>query len=282
MSGYGSSTAGPQIKVVIDAPGVLPPAFADPNQLEMALLNLCVNARDAMPEGGTLRISTIAEKVGPGHRTKLPSGTYLCLFVADTGIGMDAAALPRATEPFFSTKGIGKGTGLGLSMVHGLASQLNGILFIQSHPGLGTNVELWLPRSGHVAVEVTSEILAPERPKLNGRVLLVDDEEVVRASTADMLSDLGYVVMEAESAEDALNVFHRNGPFGLLVTDHLMPGMTGTELARNIQASHPTTSILVVSGYSNTEGVAADLPRLAEPFRKDDLETSLAGLAIRV
>jgi signal transduction histidine kinase len=151
-----SSTTGPQIKVVVEAPEGLPAAMADPNQLEMALLNLAVNARDAMPEGGTLRISASPASVRPGHRSKLRIGHYVCLSVADTGAGMDEATLARAVEPFFSTKGVGKGTGLGLSMVHGLASQLGGALTIQSRPGLGTNVELWLPRS----------TVAPEGPAI--------------------------------------------------------------------------------------------------------------------
>ncbi|MDQ0524288.1 PAS domain S-box protein [Methylobacterium gregans] len=146
-----SSTTGPQIRVVVEAPEGLPSALVDPNQLEMALLNLSVNARDAMPEGGTLRISATVEAVEPGHRADLRPGCYIRLSVADTGAGMDEATLARAVEPFFSTKGVGKGTGLGLSMVHGLASQLSGALTIQSKLGLGTNVELWLPRSTAVA-----------------------------------------------------------------------------------------------------------------------------------
>jgi PAS domain S-box-containing protein len=139
-----ASTTGPQIKVTVDARSDLPAAKADPNQLEMAILNLAVNARDAMPEGGILRISTTTENVGREHGANLQPGAYVRLSVADTGAGMDKATLARAIEPFFSTKGIGRGTGLGLSMVHGLASQLGGALTITSRPGLGTNVELWL------------------------------------------------------------------------------------------------------------------------------------------
>jgi signal transduction histidine kinase len=137
-----ASTSGPQIKVAIDVPDSLPHAKADPNQLELALLNLAVNARDAMPEGGTLRISADEEQVGSGHRSGLKSGRYLRLSVADTGVGMDEAVLARAVEPFFSTKGVGKGTGLGLSMVHGLASQLGGATEIESRRGSGTNIEV--------------------------------------------------------------------------------------------------------------------------------------------
>jgi len=274
-----SSTTGPQIRVVVDAPEELPPALADPNQLEMALLNLSVNARDAMPEGGTLRISASAETVEPGHRAKLRTGSYIRLSVADTGEGMDAATLARAVEPFFSTKGVGKGTGLGLSMVHGLASQLSGALNIQSKPGLGTNVELWLPQSiAAVEVEASTETLV-ETCLTRGIALLVDDEEFVRMSTADMLSELGYAVIEAASGEEAMRLVDRGERFDLLVTDHLMPGITGTDLARAVRSNRPGVPVLLVSGYAESDGVAADLPRLTKPFRKDELASSLSQLA---
>ena len=274
-----ASTTGPQIKVVVEAPEALPPALADPNQLEMALLNLSVNARDAMPEGGTLRISASAETVGPRHRAKVRPGDYIRLSVADTGAGMDEATLRRAIEPFFSTKGVGKGTGLGLSMVHGLASQLGGALTIQSKPGLGTNVELWLPHSSTapVAAEPTTEM--SEAPLTRGTALLVDDEELVRMSTADMLTELGYAVIEASSGEEAMRLVEGGRHFDLLVTDHLMPGITGTDLARAVQGLRPDVPVLLVSGYAENEGVAADLPRLTKPFRKDELASSLAQMA---
>lgn len=273
-----ASTTGPQIKVVVDAPENLPAAIADQNQLEMALLNLSVNARDAMLEGGTLRISASTERVDEGHRAKLPAGEYLCLSVADTGTGMDTATLARAVEPFFSTKGIGKGTGLGLSMVHGLASQLNGALTIQSSPGLGTNVELWLPRSMTRAA-TTAGSAEPSEPRLmRGVVLLVDDEELVRASTSYMLAELGYRVIEAASGEEAMQVMANGEPFDLLVTDHLMPGINGTDLARVVRTSRPGTAILLVSGYAEREGLDPDVPRLTKPFRKSELAASLCQL----
>ncbi|GBU19386.1 MULTISPECIES: GAF domain-containing protein [Methylobacterium] len=271
-----ASTTGPQIKVVVSAPDDLPPAVADANQLEMALLNLSVNARDAMPEGGTLRISASAESIRPGHRSNLPAGHYICLSVADTGAGMDAATLARAVEPFFSTKGIGKGTGLGLSMVHGLASQLNGALTIQSRPNLGTNVELWLPRSMLLPVAETRGVEASEGQAAQGTVLLVDDEELVRASTADMLADLGYTVVEAASGEQAMQLLDSGLKFDVLVTDHLMPGVSGTDLAGIVRTSRPGTTILLVSGYAEREGLDPDLPRLTKPFRKADLAASLS------
>lgn len=273
-----SSTTGPQIDVVVQAEDDLPAAKADPNQLEMALLNLAVNARDAMPHGGTLRISATAEKVNRKHRSGLKPGAYVKLSVADTGTGMDEATLARAVEPFFSTKGIGKGTGLGLSMVHGLASQLGGALTIQSQPKLGTHIELWLPQSATAPKEADRLDEAKLAAVTRGVALLVDDEEVVRMSTADMLMDLGFAVIEAESGEDALRIIEKGEQFDLLLTDHLMPGITGTDLARVIRAARPNVPVLLVSGYAETDGVDPDLPRLTKPFRKDELASSLAQL----
>ncbi|MFY9956400.1 ATP-binding protein [Bradyrhizobium sp.] len=271
------STTGPQIRVSVDVAEGLPSAMADPNQLEMALLNLAVNARDAMPSGGTLRITSSAEQVGPGHRTRLNAGRYILLSVADTGSGMDEATLARAVEPFFSTKGVGKGTGLGLSMVHGLASQLGGALTIQSRLGLGTNIELWLPvNSGPLANNLPQK--GPETKSGTGTALLVDDEELVRASTADMLTELGFAVVEAPSAEEALRLIRNGLSPDLLVTDHLMPGMNGTDLARIARSERPGVQVLLVSGYAEADGVAPDLQRLIKPFRSEDLARSLAEI----
>jgi PAS domain S-box-containing protein len=278
MADLVSSTTGPQIKVVVEVSEDVPAAMADPNQLEMAILNLSVNARDAMPEGGTLRISATSEVVETGHSSGLLPGGYICLSVADTGAGMDEATLARAVEPFFSTKGIGRGTGLGLSMVHGLASQLGGALVLRSSPGLGTNVKLWLPRSRSVPVAPEAPLESIGASDSRGTALLVDDEELVRMSTADMLTDLGYYVIEAASAEQAMRLFQAGEQFDLLVTDHLMPGMSGADLARAVRTANPGLPILLVSGYAENEGIAADLPRLTKPFRKDELAASLAEL----
>ncbi|MET0675037.1 MAG: ATP-binding protein [Bradyrhizobium sp.] len=274
-----ASTTGPQIQVIVDTPEALPMALADPNQLEMALLNLSVNARDAMPGGGTLRISAKARTIRAAHPSRLGPGDYVCLSVADSGVGMDEATIAHAVEPFFSTKGIGQGTGLGLSMVHGLTSQLGGALTIRSAPGAGTTIELWLPVSHAVAAPVDALPEAPLRPAATGTVLLVDDEPLARMSTAEMLVDLGYSVIEAGSAEDALQRIDEGVRPSLLVTDHLMPGMSGTELSRALRAKYPELQILVVSGYARSEGITADVARLAKPFRSDELAASLAGLA---
>ncbi len=276
-----ASTTGPQIRVSVETSPDLPAADADPNQLEMAILNLSVNARDAMPDGGTLRISAVSEAIRPHHRSKLHPGDYVRLSVADSGIGMDQATLERAIEPFFSTKGIGKGTGLGLSMVHGLASQLGGALAITSRPGLGTKVDLWFPVStGRSKSPERRGEDAPERKSL-GTALLVDDEDTVRMSTADMLADLGYRVIEASSAKEALSSLEHERHVDVLVTDHLMPGMTGAELARVVRDRSPDKPVLIVSGYAEAEGIAPDLPRLAKPFRQIDLAAALARLLTR-
>ncbi len=273
-----ASTLGPQIRVVAEVGDDLPNARADLNQLEMALLNLGVNARDAMPDGGSLRISAGVERIGAGHRSNLRPGDYVLLSVADTGIGMDEETLKRAIEPFFSTKGVGQGTGLGLSMVHGLMSQLGGALTIVSQPGIGTNVELWLPVSDE-AVEEPEAALAVA-PVTTGQetALVVDDEDLVRASTADMLIDLGYSVVEASSAEDALQMISGGLRPDVVVTDHLMPKMTGTELARTLLSERPDMPILIVSGYAEVGGIAPDLPRLTKPFRHSELAASLSAL----
>jgi signal transduction histidine kinase len=271
------STSGPQINVVFEAPDDLPPAKAVQNQIEMALLNLSVNARDAMPQGGTLRISACEAHVADDHPAKLRPGHYIRMSVADTGVGMDEATLARAVEPFFSTKGVGKGTGLGLSMAHGLASQLGGALTIQSRRGLGTNVELWLPL-GEGEVKTEGALFhTTSTGSAAGTALLVDDEELVRTSTAEMLRELGYEVAEAKSAEEALSLMSDGLRPDLLVTDHLMTGMDGTDLARMVRSEQPGVQILIVSGYAESEGIAPDLPRLTKPFRRDELQSSLAS-----
>ena len=191
---------------------------------------------------------------------------------------MDEATLARAIEPFFSTKGVGKGTGLGLSMVHGLASQLGGAMSLSSKPGLGTNVEFWLPVTSGSANSLPVGVDTAPPTKAAGTALLVDDEDVVRMSTADMLAELGYEVVEAPSAEEALRLFNRGLHFDVLITDHLMPGMTGVDLARAIRERRPDTPVLIVSGYAEAEGVAPDLPRLTKPFRLPELAASVAQL----
>ena len=274
MSELIGTTLGPQIRLHLDIAPDLPHAIADPQQIEMALLNLAVNARDAMPGGGQLTVSARAAEAPAA--AGLAPGRYVVIRVTDTGTGMDADTRRRAVEPFFSTKGVGRGTGLGLSMAHGLALQLGGSLTIDSTVGEGTSVALWLPASA--AVEAVRAVPSVAAAAVAGTVLLVDDEDLVRASTADMLVDLGFEVVEARSGTEALARLATTGPFDLLVTDHLMPGMTGVELARAAVGRQPGLPVLVVSGYSDAVGLAADLPRLEKPFRQADLLAALTGV----
>ena len=273
-----SSTCGPNIKVSVAIDKGLLPAIADSNQLEMAILNLSMNARDAMLDGGTLTLAATAEMIATGCEEQLTPGGYVRVSVADTGAGMDEETLQRAIEPFFSTKGVGRGTGLGLSMAHGLALQLGGKLNISSNPGIGTNVELWLPASTAPLIDKEPPESANAISANAGTVLLVDDESLVRATTADMLADLGYDVVEAVTAESALELFKSGRNFDLLVTDHLMPGMNGVDLSQAVREQQPDLPILIVSGYAETDGVPQWLPRLSKPFRQADLAAGIADI----
>ncbi|WP_019832785.1 ATP-binding protein [Sphingomonas sp. PR090111-T3T-6A] len=277
MADLVATTTGPQIRVMTSAPDDLPPAHADANQLEMAILNLSVNARDAMPEGGTLRITASEECLEPTHQSRLPAGRYIRLSVADTGTGMDEETLARAIEPFFSTKGVGKGTGLGLSMAHGLALQLNGALTISSKPDYGTNIDLWLPLARQ-PVRRDERNMPSTAEHQEGVALLVDDEELVRASTAHMLSEIGYAVVEAGSAEEALALVDQGQPFDVLVTDHLMPGLSGVDLVRTLQLRRLEAPALIISGYADAADIAPDLLRITKPFRQEELAAVLSRI----
>ena len=187
--------------------------------------------------------------------------------------------LARAIEPFFSTKGIGKGTGLGLSMVHGLANQLGGALRVQSEVGLGTNIELVLPVAQELPAEGSKPSDAQQTVASAATALLVDDEDLVRESTAAMLSDLGFKVIEAPNGDAALRILDQR-QLDLLITDHLMPGISGSELARRARAKREDLPVLLVSGYAESDGDDAGLPRLVKPFRQDELVSSLKDIGI--
>jgi PAS domain S-box-containing protein len=281
MADLVASTTGPQIRLVVDVADGLPAAIADTNQLEMAILNLSVNARDAMPDGGTLQISADFRLAPPGNAMNVQPGAYVCIRVSDTGFGMDEATMARAIEPFFSTKGVGHGTGLGLSMVHGLVTQLGGTLRLASKPDIGTTVELWLPASGEQVDVPQQEALQPAKPRPAGTALLVDDEDLVRMSGGDMLRDLGYTVVEANSGERALELLRQGLIADLLVSDHLMPGLTGVDLARAVRDEYPHIPVLIVSGYAESGGISPDLPRLTKPFRQAELAAMLGELKAR-
>ena len=271
---------GPTIRLesVTDAgPAV---ALVDPNQLELALLNLSVNARDAMPDGGCLAIRTGRIAVAPGHASLAP-GDYVVIEVSDTGSGMDAQTLARAIEPFYSTKGVGKGTGLGLSMVHGLAGQSGGSLQLESTLGKGTCARLYLPAAAATTIGPSIEPEAWIQSRSSLKVLLVDDEEIVRQGTMALLVELGHDVTQAESGAEALGLL-RNAPFDILVTDYLMPGMSGLDLAREARHLRHDLPILMISGFADLSGDGANtVTRLPKPFHIDELGRMIEAEMVR-
>ncbi len=261
---------GPRIRIAKRFAPDLPMIRVDSNQLELALLNLAVNARDAMPTGGQLTITA-------GVDASRDDSTFVQIVVSDDGAGMDAATLAKATEPFFTTKGVGKGTGLGLSMVHGLAVQSGGSLHVCSTLGGGTHVMLLLPRA--TARDVKGDVAeqAPQSTSVAARsrtVLLVDDDPLVSSSTIAMLEDLGHVALAATTGEHAIEVLRSRPDIELVITDQLMPEMTGTELARRLQHSHPMLPVILATGFADLDASeAADLtlPRLSKPYGADAL-----------
>jgi signal transduction histidine kinase len=270
---------GPSIRIDLDVDPSVPPACVDPNQLELAILNLALNARDAMPGGGKLTISASSEHLGPGDRAGLPSGQYVCVAVSDTGNGMDEDTLKRATEPFFTTKSPGQGTGLGLSMVDGLVAQSFGAMRITSRKGKGTRVELRLPVSEAAIAEIRPATPTHDDNDGPWRILLVDDDPIVAASTSAMLEDLGHSIVEASSAQRALELLRADNAIDAVITDHAMPGISGAELAAQVRREWPGLPVGLISGYTELTGdVRSDLPRLAKPYRQEQLARLVATL----
>lgn len=274
-----ASSIGTAIELRIAHLGDLPPTQVDPNQLELAILNLCVNARDAMPRGGVLTIALEPAIVGPRFEPRLAPGAYVRLSVIDTGCGMDEATLARAIEPFYSTKEVGRGTGLGLSMVHGLAAQLSGAFVLASSPGEGTRADLYLPVAelGTQPTASRTETGAAQygRPL---SILLVDDEDLVRAGTAEMLRQLGHSVVEIGSGAEALKLLKDQEGFDILVTDYMMPHMDGATLARQAQEVSAGLPVLVVTGYAGGD-LQFGFPQLAKPYRQSDLAAMVRRVA---
>ncbi|SEP66933.1 PAS domain S-box-containing protein [Devosia sp. YR412] len=276
MRGLLERSIGPLITVDFAVTAGLPPAKVDANQLELAILNLAVNARDAMPDGGRLTIA-----LDQRDDDSELEGQYLCLSVTDSGTGMDAKTLASAIEPFFSTKELGKGTGLGLSMVHGLAVQLGGALRLRSALGTGTTAELWLPVSSAPVKEViemaVEEIAAP----MASTILVVDDDALINMNTVDMIEDLGHTAIEAYSGKQALEILATNKQIDALITDYAMPGMTGVELADQARSLRPGLPILLATGYADLpSGTTTDLPRLAKPYQQSELATQVSRLLV--
>lgn len=272
ISGLLRSSLGPSVKLDTSFAPDLEPVAADLNQLELAVLNLATNARDAMPHGGKILISASNESLNDPARSALPPGRYVCLSVTDTGEGMDAATLASATDPFFTTKGVGKGTGLGLSMVHGFIEQLGGRFVLKSEKGHGTTAELWLPvaNAAVVARPAIVSLAVPPVPWLC--VLVVDDDSLVLTSTCLLLEDLGHRVISATSGAQALEAFDNQQQIDLVITDMVMPQMNGAQLAHAIRLLRPELPIILATGYAERlEGFATELPRLSKPFTQLNL-----------
>ena len=275
---------GPNIWVRMILPDDLPPIITDPNQLETALLNLAVNARDAMPGGGTISIAadvvTADEGVGEegaGDGRSGPAGPlkYVRVRVTDTGVGMDAETLRRATDPFFTTKGVGKGTGLGLSMVRGLAEQSGGRLELHSVVGQGATAALWFPAAEGAVPEpriMQPPALGVVAPK---SILVVDDDELVLLNSTYMLEDLGHKVIPASSGAVAMAMLQGGGDVDLVITDQIMPRMTGLRLMEEIQQYRPGLPVVLATGFAEIPPDSPDVVRLDKPFTQADLVEAL-------
>jgi signal transduction histidine kinase len=269
---------GPTVHMALDLPDGLPSAQADANQIELALLNLAVNARDAMPRGG--RLSVALDVATTDHSQDLAAGRYVRLVVSDTGDGMDDQTLRRAIEPFFSTKEVGKGTGLGLSMIHGLALQLKGALRLFSETGRGTRAELWLPvANGHAHAASPEQPAATPSVRRHVTLLFVDDDFLISLSTVSLLEDLGHTVIKAASGAAALEVLRGGPAIDLMITDYAMPGMTGLQLAEEARRLRPDLPILLATGYAELPSSSdLDLPRLSKPYQQRQLAEQIASL----
>ena len=276
-------SAGPTATIDTLFPLHINDVLVDGNQLELALLNLVMNARDAMPGGGRIIIATRPETIKrEPHRTGLPVGHYICLAVTDEGEGMDATTLQRAMEPFFTTKGVGKGTGLGLSMVHGLAEQSGGRLMMHSAPGRGTTAEIWIPMaplkagSSMEAEALPSEPAEPVVPFEPLTVMVVDDDPLIVMTMNAVLSHLGHQSLEANSGRSALELLESCGHVDVVITDYAMPGMTGIQFAERVKERWPGLPIILASGFAEVpEDFAQDIFRLPKPYGRADLIRAL-------
>jgi PAS domain S-box-containing protein len=276
---------GPGIIKQFDLDQAMIPVMADPTQLEVAILNLAINARDAMPDGGELTFATRPVQIEAD--SEVEDGDYVELTISDTGIGMPPEVVERAFEPFFTTKEVGKGTGLGLSMVYGMARQSGGAARIESAPGKGTAVRL-LFRAAQDAVSETAvgsdEPVSHKVPLAPVSVLVIDDDPDVRGFIVTSLEEQGYRVHEASNGREGLAALERELP-DLVVLDFIMPGLSGADVARRILDKRPHQPILFVSGYSETEAVkrtAPDAPLLAKPFRAEALQKAVRGALAHV
>ncbi|HSI56847.1 MAG TPA: PAS domain S-box protein [Ideonella sp.] len=277
-------TLGPTVEIAEDYEADLQAVYIDANQLELALLNLAVNARDAMPQGGRLRLSAQTAALNP-HSAQQAATGWVRLSIADSGVGMNKETLEHAMEPFFTTKGVGKGTGLGLAMVYGLAMQSGGSFTLKSTEGLGTTAELWLPVAKPGADEPicpaesmgTAAEPAPGASAMTAHVLVVDDDPLVLSGTVAMLEELGHRTQQAGSGAEALEVLQRHIDFDVVVTDQMMPGMSGAELAAVIHGMRPDLPVILATGFAELTSTLRHLHdrRLAKPFSPDELAAAI-------
>ena len=269
-------TIGPAIRVESRTVPQLWPALVDPTQIEIAILNLAINARDAMPVGGTLTIETGNLIAGdPSLPAEIGGRDCVRVAVRDTGVGMTNEVLGSAVEPFFTTKEPGKGSGLGLSQVYGMVRQSEGALQIDSRPGAGTAVHLYLPRAQPADVGDAAESARAEGQPAGGRILVVDDDAAVREVTVNMLRQIGYGVVEADSGRAALDALGRGELYDLVLIDIAMPGLSGTETVRRARERWPGLRVLYMTGFADPSGLAdpltGDEPLIKKPFRLGDL-----------
>ncbi len=284
-------TVGPAITLSIVPFHGLWPTMVDPNQLENALLNLCINARDAMPEGGRLTVetaNTVLDRRAARERDLSP-GEYVSLFVSDTGVGMEPEVIERAFDPFFTTKPIGAGTGLGLSMIYGFAKQSGGQVRIHSSPGLGTTMRLYLPRLHGAAASEPEAATSPGAPcaRTGETVLVVDDEPVVRMLVVEVLEELGYSALEAADGRAGLQRLDEGGRIDLLVTDVGLPGgINGRQLADAARIRHPALKVLFITGYAESAAVGngrmeQGMEVMTKPFVMNDLAARIQAMLRR-
>jgi PAS domain S-box-containing protein len=277
ISGLLRSSLGPSVQLETRFSPDLVPVVADVNQLELAVLNLATNARDAMPNGGKIIVSTRTEEIPEQSPLLLACGQYVCLSVTDTGEGMDETILASAMDPFFTTKGVGKGTGLGLSMVHGFIEQLGGRFILKSQKDIGTTAELWIPAATATSVIRPAAAEVEVKPVAQLCVLVVDDDSLVLTSTGLLLEDLGHRVLSAVSGAQALELLGSEQHIDLVITDMAMPRMNGAQLAKAIRTLKPDLPIILATGYAERlEGFATELPRLSKPYTQLNLVEVIA------
>ncbi|MEA3031591.1 MAG: hypothetical protein QOG13_2916 [Sphingomonadales bacterium] len=262
-------------------------AYADSAQLELALMNLIINARDSMPHGGRIIVTSDNARAEPNNALELPLGDYVVIAVADSGCGIAADILEQVTEPFFTTKEVGKGTGLGLSMVYGFARQSNGAIDIDSKVGKGTKVALWLPRAPSPGGETKAPpaAIADDRAEMRPlRILLVDDHEAVRETTAGMLSDMGHEVASAGDGPAVLKMLESApADYDLIVTDYAMPLMSGGDMLNQARKIRPDLPGIIISGYADSHSISrkpSEVVVLTKPFTLDQMGAAI-GAAIQ-